>query len=984
MKADLRIPVKDCRRNKNLKFRPVQVPLLRNYRLVFLLVLGCLPATMPLSPTAGEALTNSLLLSGSDWWIQGEPAGPGAQQGVFGATVPASGWIPATVPGNVQADLEEAHLLKPLWYGAGDSRLYDVARTNWWYRKDFAIPPAFAGKRLTLVFDGVDHECEVWLNRRKIGSHVGMFRRFWSDVTELIKPGETNRLAVRVSQIPDELAPLIPATDGPQSTGFVEAMNRSRQTLKELKSPTNFGWDWGVNVWTLGIWKDVHLAASGPARIDWTRVQTKLDNDCAKATVTAILAVDCLAEQGAQVRCRVYGNGQESTASSKVSLKPGANEVRLELALDHPALWWCQGQGAQPLYTLEVQLRPEDGGRVMDARSIRFGLRDVRWVLTEGAPNDYISRFQLVLNGRPVRTMGSCLIPPDLLFGRSRPRSLQLLHRARAAGVNMLRLWGGGIILSEDFYALADELGIMLSLEFPIANCTPETNAVFLANLEATTRNIVRQVRNHPAIIEYTGGNEMSWNSLTRHPAWELFQRIVSEEDDRLIRATCPDLGATHSPWDFSIGSGYRHYNAAQTMRYGEFGTQTPANLEVWHRTIPPQSQWPIQGESEPILIRKNVVQAVFSPAHWLLKGRIDSAFGALDNLPCLVEAGQFLGAEGLRYATDALRRKGRHLGGFTTWDFNEPWPNGAGSYLVDYDGRPLMNYDFFRQALAPVSLSLKYDSILYDPAAGIQLEVWLASDAPAAAKNLQWQLLARDRRGKVFDHAQGAAAINPWEASLLQAIHLTPPKETASGPIFVEMQLHDAQDKLLVERLHVFGSGAGDRGALGGMLVNRKADANDDVAGKAPPERPNGPANLAFVGNGAKPATTSSELPGFPIHQAKGLNDGIYGNDHSWIAALPHAWFQIDLGKIATVGRFKLGRDRTGQFYDRGLDYLKIEVSVERPAMENHLRAKRPDTVARLRSRRHAGNSDRLCRGAIRSGDRGRGRSGGQGAGLH
>lgn len=66
-----------------------------------------------------------------------------------------------------------------------------------------------------------------------------------------------------------------------------------------------------------------------------------------------------------------------------------------------------------------------------------------------------------------------------------------------------------------------------------------------------------------------------------------------------------------------------------------------------------------------------------------------------------------------------------------------EPWPNGAGSFMVDYDGRPLMNYYFTKQALSLVSLSLKYDSLLFDPPFGVQAELFLVSDSPETVKNV-------------------------------------------------------------------------------------------------------------------------------------------------------------------------------------------------------------------------------------------------------
>jgi len=83
-------------------------------------------------------------------------------------------WLPAMVPGNIQADLESARLLKPLWYGAGDSRLFDVARTDWIYRKEFTMPGSFSGRRIRLCFDGVDYACEVWLNGARIRSRSSL------------------------------------------------------------------------------------------------------------------------------------------------------------------------------------------------------------------------------------------------------------------------------------------------------------------------------------------------------------------------------------------------------------------------------------------------------------------------------------------------------------------------------------------------------------------------------------------------------------------------------------------------------------------------------------------------------------------------------------------------------------------------------------------------------------------------------------------
>ena len=797
--------------------------------------------------TAKKRLTATLSLSGSGWVIREDADGNGEALGLHSADPTAPGWIPATVPGNIQSDLEAAHKLNPLWYGAGDPRLGEVARKDWWYRRDFYVPDDLAGSRLKLVFDGVDYACEVWLNGRRLGANAGMFRRFSFDVAEVVKSGEINRLAVKVERIPPELAHILAASDGAMSGGgenypkewgpdfFVVGINQTRQLLKDLKSPTNYGWDWGVNVYTLGIWQDVRLEASGDARIDWLQTRTELSGDLRRATVKIKLEIDSLRELDVVAAVSIKGQGARLEARRGALLGPGENQVEVDLLLDEPALWWPNGQGAQPLYALEARLLDAASGDLLHQRSTRFGIRDIRWEQVEGAPEDFINPYQLVVNGRPIRMIGSNILPPDLLFGRMDERGPRLMRLAASAGMNTLRVWGGGVFPSEAMLDLADELGIMLSQEFPMSSCRPETDAVFLTNLELTISQLVKRARNHACIIEWTGGNEMWWYQGDDHAALHLLERIVAEQDDRLFRATCPIQGARHSPWHYDPETHYTHYDDEdlldtgwrrgehKLMRYGEFGCHSIAHLEVWQREIPPAVHWPAYDEDNPVLIRKNVVQAVFTKEHWLMKSILESLFGQVDSLEGLVQAGQYLGAHGLRYAVDALRRRGKRIGGITTWVFNEPWPNGGGPYLVDYDGRPLMIYDFQNQALAPLSLSLKHESNRYDPEHGLDVELWLVSDAPAPVAGLQWRWLLRDARGQALAQDSGRASIQPIEAQRLGAIKSGPRAEDAAGLLFVEMQLLAEGGALLTERLHIFGSAASPA-PLAGLLAGNAA----------------------------------------------------------------------------------------------------------------------------------------------------------------
>jgi beta-mannosidase len=878
-------------------------------------------------------------LSGTDWRIREADA---SAVSPLPAT-DGAGWMPARVPGNIQSDLEAALRLKPLWYGAGDPKLYEVAKKDWWYRRVFDTPPGIEGKRARLVFDGVDYKCEVWLNGKKLGENAGMFRRFSFDVAEHLVPGGSNQLDVRVLRIPEEMIEWIEKSDGKMSGYqtpffFVGGMIKSHEILRDLKSPTNFSYDWGVNIWTLGIWKDVRLEVGGPAVIEWLKIETPLENDFTRAKIQVAALVDSITPASGKLRLRVHGHGADITAETPFNIQAGDGRVTGEIAIEQPALWWPNGHGEQPLYHLEATLIDGDG-RPMHTRMSRFGVREVSWKHTSTAAADFPQKYLAVINGRPIRMIGSNLIPPDLLFARAPDKIPNLFRHARDAGFTILRLWGGGVVFPEKVYSLADELGIMLSFEIPIANCDPPANPDFLASLDITIPNIIRQVWNHPSIIEYTGGNEMGYGGAGDFTTIERIRALFAKEDpSRVFRDTDPTNGGVHSPWFFDIDPAnvprvlpmYPTWNGVtdQQMRWGEFGSQTPANLEVWHREIPPSAQWPIDVEN-PILIRKNVTYAVFTPQLWLNKPTIEALFGPSPDLAHLIRAGQWMGAESLRYAVDALRRRGAAMGGMMTWDFNEPWPNGAGSFQIDYDGRPLLNHAFMRQAAAPLALSLRYDTCLFEAGKPIKATLFITNDSGQPASDLRWSWKARDRRGGVIDRGEGVVSVADLEVKQLAEISVTPDAKVGSGPVLIEVQLRDADLQIIGERLHVFGL-AGVKAPLRGLLDHSITDTDDDVNLLAKIRQSSaGPENLAHVGNGAAPATAASERPE-PNHKAVGLNDGKYGNVSSWIPAGPDAAFEIDLGRVVEVGRFKLGRDRTGEFRDRPFDDLKIEVSTD------------------------------------------------------
>lgn len=870
------------------------------------------------------------VLNGSEWTIH--PTSP--------ERFAVDGVIPARVPGNVQDDLERAGLLAPLSVGLGDPRWHDVALTGWRYERRVTVAPA---PRQFLTFDGVDFSCRVSIDGVEVAAHAGMFRRFTVEITDAVAGRDSVLLHVDIDPMPEQLLPVLEAADGAQSGAetagfFVFANNEIRRTLKDLKSPATCSYDWATNTWALGIWRDVEHRGTGPARIDELRVDADVSAERAALTVSVALDLGDTPASSAPVAVEVdvIAPDGATVATGRTDALDGHAALHLEVA--RPERWWPVGHGAQPLYRVEARAVTGDGA-ISDRAERRVGLREVRWEQVDGVEEGFINPFMLVINGRRVRTMGSNIVSPDLLFGRNERSGDWFIRAAVEAGMNAVRVHGGGVTLPPAMYDLADELGLLILHEFPVGNCLMEDDPVFLENLDATVRSIVRQLRHHPSIIEWSGGNELHWLQRDDYPALETMRRAIAAEDTRLFRATCPMEGSRHSPWHYDHEWFYAHYDDTSMtdnlgenplMRYGEFGTQTPALLDVWERDIPEASRWPLAAADDPVLVRKNATNAVFSDDFWLTVPLTEEMFGTSRSLPDLLRAGQFLGAEGIRYAVDALRARGGALGGFTTWDFNEPWSNAAGSFLIDHGGRAVMAFDFFAQAMAPTVASLAYDDLLHEPGTTFVASVRVVSDAADTVQAVGWEVETFDITGRSLARETGEEVdLSPQQAEKVATVSLVQPVD--GSPLLVRVATLVGGERV-AERLHVFGA-SGVRAPLAALLPAGRQPHADLIA--AAGVEPANADNRAWSGNGGRVhAVSGAEVRDHdPV---AGLIDGRYctprdgfGSGAVWQSPTREGWFVLRPAPGSTgITRIVLGRDRSGTHGDRTLDRLAVEVS--------------------------------------------------------
>src|SRR5215216_4206212 len=214
-------------------------------------------------------MNRHISLSGSDWFFK---EFYGEDWRWRNSHLPNSrdrlGWRVGSVPGCPQHDLWMLGEI-PNPYIERNSILCEwIPQRTWLYKKTFAVGEEVKGSRVQLHFDGVDYQAEFFLNGESLGTHTGMFTPVIFEVTDKLLYGEENLLTVVI-----EAAPL----EEPQ-------VGRTSR-VRSAKTRMNYWWDFCPRMVHLGIWDDVYLDVSGPARIEDVFVQPQLSSDFRRAGV---------------------------------------------------------------------------------------------------------------------------------------------------------------------------------------------------------------------------------------------------------------------------------------------------------------------------------------------------------------------------------------------------------------------------------------------------------------------------------------------------------------------------------------------------------------------------------------------------------------------------------------------------------------------------------------------------------------------------
>jgi len=737
---------------------------------------------------------NQISLNGTDWTFKGYQGEDWLWRNAQKSqTNDINHWHPASVPGSVLHDALQNSLIPDPYVGMNSLDAEWVPQRSWVYKKAFSLPPSVAGMSAQLCFSGVDYHARYFLNNEPLGDHTGMYTPARFDVTGLLHYDQENVLAVVISPAPDEQ---------PQ-VGY-------SSRVRTHKSRMTYWWDFCPRMVHQGIWQDVSLRFYRHLRIDDLYVRPRLNENLDAATVDFLLNCTSLEETHARVRFSLT-QGEQTVLEAEMdrSIIKGHNEIHFQCDLTRPLLWAPNGSGEQPLYEVRVEILTPDHA-ICDAIEKTFGIRKLQFIANEKADPDALP-YTLSVNGRKTYIKGWNWVPIDAMYGVPQPEKLNhLLQLAKKAHVNLLRVWGGGLIETESFYDLCDRLGILVWQEFiqsssGIENSPPD-DPDFIHFMQTEAAGIIPLKRNHPSLAAWCGGNELSnvdsVPSDDNAPLLAALKRVVNELDpDRAWFPTSfsgkhasfdlrndpkadPKVNHdVHGPWEYQGPEDqYTLYNGGgDSLLHSEFGVEGITNLRTLNATFPADRQLPVS-LTNPFWEHRG--------AWWIKEKDWKNLFGEWKSVEMAVHATQFMQAEGLRYAVEADRRRQYHNSGSMPWQFNEPFPMSACTSAVDYYGHPKPAYYAVRTAYEPFHLSARYSALVHSGRDLFNAGIYCSNSGSRLEGDLTVSL--RDGTGKQISH-QTMHCECPENATQYLLDFQADLKSIQTGFFFMDMALHSA-----------------------------------------------------------------------------------------------------------------------------------------------------------------------------------------------
>lgn len=674
------------------------------------------------------------------------------------------GAFQTSVPNSVHWSLYKAGKLPHPYYHKNSTQYRWVEEKAWYYKKVVDIPASAQGNYVFLCFDGVDYFSKVWVNDSLVGVHEGMFGGPTIEVSRLLKIGGRNEITVEVragnwgNKATDyENLPRTASGefDYSKRTGF-----NPRASGRIIKPWVISGGSGGEPFFSVGMWQGVRLEIVPPFHLERPYLTTKsLTNSTAQLHLSAEVFANA---HSLQKQLHPWNNTQLNHPNEKgtifnpvaeklsvlveFSLKAGpstktpiasfskeypitAYEGRIwleeDIAIPNPKRWNPNGMGAPNLYTVRLTLKKN--GTSVDQLSFDYGIRTIERVPTAGPRiAERWENWQFIVNGQKLFVKGMNFTPQDILLDLPRERYRWTLEAAKKMGVQLIRIWGGGLLETDHFYDICNELGIMVWQDFPIGNQdTPDyPQDIWEAQV---VQNIFR-LRNHPSLVIWNGGNEFNPYSYGNAGSMGIIERNLDIFDkSRLFVRTTPDDGSMHAYPDMDPTWYNRSYKFEPWV--SETGMHSIPEAGVFYETV----------DNKEFTGLGQMWDKAFGPAHPEFihhfteygPGRVPRMLSRASHiadvtdptLESISEASQIGAGEFYQVFSEKMQGNYPVTAGLMPWVFKRHWPVIA-IQLMDWFGNAGAPYYFLKRTYEPTHVAIDLPRLLWKPGERISLPV--------------------------------------------------------------------------------------------------------------------------------------------------------------------------------------------------------------------------------------------------------------------
>lgn len=592
-------------------------------------------------------------------------------------------WLPAIVPGTVLSSLVYNEQFAEPYYGLNNkissNLIPDIAEVGreyytYWFRTEFDLEPeAYANKKTWMQVDGINYRAEIWLNGNMVGNLAGMFYQDYIDITDYIKLGEKNILAIKVYPLDN---PGGIRKDSSKSWGAVgEFRNGGNGEIgRNVSMLMTVGWDFtfldGIRDRNTGIWKDISIFTTGRMTLRHPFVKSALSDNYTKSDQTISVEVRNPNFLWDTDKALVVGEivGEGITFQKEVELRREemtelvfSSKEFPQLTIDHPRLWWPINKGKPELY--ELKLKVIYNNNVTDSLTTRFGIREI--ISDQNTPD--LSRTFYV-NGHPTFVRGTNWLPENMLR-QTDDRTYAELRYTAQAGINLIRFWGGGITESDYFFQLCDELGIMVWTEFWMTGDTkhPYDEGLYYKNVAST----IKRIRNHPSLVYYVSSNESTEMPQTKS--------LINCLDGTRGYQMQSEVDGIHDGSPYKQVNIMTHYENTASDRGSrvdgfnpEYGAPCLPTVECLREMMDEKDLWPIN---------KEVWDYSDGGGFHLMTSLytdMTNEYGVSENIDEFAEKAQFVGAFNFRsiwevWNYNKLHYGDRYASGVLFWYHNSP-----------------------------------------------------------------------------------------------------------------------------------------------------------------------------------------------------------------------------------------------------------------------------------------------------------------------